>query len=219
MHTGHLIIEKADYEYRMRPTSGECSIFNFTAAFYDQMLEDFGLRRSYFFSNADILSVLLKSSPEIDYLHHQVMSKVANVSKLEMDTLVLSLVRHIAECISDKVLDSELPHLLRKNHIGTIERAKAYMNDRFMDDISLRELAAYCFVSPFHFSRIFKKFTSYSPHQYLLNLRLKHAEMLLRNTQKPVTDICFSSGFNSIDHFATMFKQKYRLSPSQLRKE
>lgn len=217
MHTGHIIVEKADYEYKMRPATGEFSIFNFTPVFYQQMLEDFNLRRSFFFSNASILSVLLNSSPEVDYLHHQIMKNTSAVGKLEMDILVLSLVQQITGCISDKVFDDELPRLLRKNHISTIEKAKQYMNDKFMEDISLRELASHCCVSPFHFSRIFKKFTSYSPHQYLLNLRLKHSEMLLRNTNSSVTEICFSSGFNSIDHFSAMFRQKFFLSPTQLR--
>lgn len=219
MHTGHIIVEKADYEYQMRPTTGECSIFNFTSAFYEQMLADYNLQKSFFFSNSNILSLLLNSSPEIDYLHHQIMSDASNVGKLEMDTLVLNLVQQIVGCISDRVLESELPQLLRKNHTGTIERAKDYMNKKFTEDISLRELAAYCYVSPFHFSRIFKKFTTYSPHQYLLNLRLKHAEMLLRNTEMPVADICFTSGFNSNDHFATIFRQKFSKSPSQFRKQ
>jgi len=219
MHTGHIIVEKADYEYQMRPTTGECSIFNFTTAFYEQMLADCNLQKSFYFSNSNILSLLLNSSPEIDYLHHQIMSDASTVGKLEMDTLVLSLVQQITGCISNNVLEVELPHLLRKNHIGTIERARDYMNKRFMEDISLRELATHCYVSPFHFSRIFKRFTSYSPHQYLLNVRLKHAEMLLRNTDMAVSDICFTSGFNSHDHFAAIFRQKFSQSPSQMRKK
>jgi len=44
------------------------------------------------------------------------------------------------------------------------------------------------FVSDFHFSRIFKKFTARSSHQYLLELRLQHALLLLRNTSLSVSD-------------------------------
>jgi AraC family transcriptional regulator len=218
MHTGHVIVEKANYEYRMRPTTGACTILNFTAAFYEQMVDDYALKKSFFFSNSNILSLLLNASPEIDYLHHQIMRESVRAGKLEMDTLVLSLVQQIAGAIVNKRLDEELPSSLRRNHLSTIERAKDFMNNRFMDDISLHSLADHCHISPFHFSRLFKKFTTYSPHQYLLNIRLKHAEMLLRNTSQPVMDICFSAGFNSMNHFATMVRQKYSVSPSQLRK-
>jgi transcriptional regulator GlxA family with amidase domain len=92
------------------------------------------------------------------------------------------------------------------------------MNENFFNDISLQELSSHCCVSPFHFSRVFKKFTAYSPHQYLLNIRLKHAEMMVRNTHQPLADVCFASGFNSIEHFATTFRQKFKVSPAAYRK-
>jgi len=219
MHTGHIVVEKADYEYRMRPATGECSIFNFTAGFYEQFISDYNLQQSFFFSNSSILSLLLNSSPEMDYLHYQVLKGVATAGKLEMDNMVLELVRQIVGCITDRTLETELPESLRKNHMRTVEMAKEYMNEHFASDISLKDLAAYCCISPFHFSRVFKKFTGYSPHQYLLNIRLKHAQLLVRNTSQPVSDVCFSSGFNSLDYFSTAFKQKYKMSPTRYRKE
>jgi AraC family transcriptional regulator len=106
---------------------------------------------------------------------------------------------------------------LKKNHLLTIERAKEYITQHFSDDISLQDIAAHCYVSPFHFSRIFKTFTSFAPHRFLLSIRLQHAEMLLRDTSLPVTDIAFSSGFNSIEHFSAAFRQQYKLSPALFR--
>jgi AraC family transcriptional regulator len=219
MHTGHMIVEKPDYEYRLRPAAGECSILNFTDAFYEQLVDDYGLKKTFFFSNESILSLLVKTSAEIDYLHYQILKQVGSAGKLEIDNLVLELVQQIVECITNKTLDVELPSSLRRNHMTTVENAKEYMNENFPADISLQDLAAHCCVSPFHFSRTFKKFTGYSPHQYLLNIRLKHAEMLVRNTSLPIADVCFSSGFNSIEYFATAFRQKFRMNPTQYRKE
>jgi AraC-like DNA-binding protein len=219
MHTGHMIVEKPDYEYRLRPAKGECSIFNFTDAFYEQMVNDCDLKKTFFFSNESILSLLVKTSPEIDYLHFQILKKIGSAGKLEIDNLVLVLVQQIVERITNKTLDAELSPSLRRNHMATIEKAKEYMNENFVTDISLQDLAAHCCVSPFHFSRTFKKFTDYSPHQYLLNIRLKHAEMLVRNTSQPIADACFSSGFNSIEYFATAFRQKFGMNPTQYRKE
>jgi AraC family transcriptional regulator len=42
-----------------------------------------------------------------------------------------------------------------------------------------------------------------SPHQYLLGIRLQHAKILLTTSAKPVGDIAFECGFNSLEHFAT----------------
>ena len=58
-----------------------------------------------------------------------------------------------------------------------------------------------------------------SPHQYLAEVRLNHARVLLTATDEPVTDIAFSCGYNSIEHFATAYRQKYNVNPSRYRKE
>jgi AraC-like DNA-binding protein len=217
MYTGHVVVEKSDYQYRLRPSGGECSIFNFTNGFYDRFVEDYNLKHSFFFANPNLLSILVSTSPDIDYLHYRLMTNAYQAGKLEMDNLVLEMLQQIVERITDNNLDVEVPLSLRKIHMTTIENAKEYMNAHFHNDISLHELSDHCCVSPFHFSRIFKKFTSYSPYQYLMNIRLKHAEMLVRNTRMPITDICFSSGFNSSGHFATAFKDKYKMNPTQYR--
>jgi AraC-like DNA-binding protein len=46
---------------------------------------------------------------------------------------------------------------------------------------------------------------------------LKQAELLLRNTARPVADVAFSSGFNSVEHFTAAFKQKYKCPPAAWR--
>jgi len=56
-----------------------------------------------------------------------------------------------------------------------------------------------------------------SPHQYLLSIRLQHAKTLITTSEKPVGDIAFECGFNSLEHFATAYKQQFKLSPTQYR--
>lgn len=218
MHSGHIIIDKANYEYKLRPSVGECSIFNFTEEFYLQLIDDLNLKNTFFFSNENILSLLLQSNPETEYLHYKIVKGAGHSGKLEMDNLVLEFVNIILTAVSNISIEDELNAWLNVNRLGTIEMAKEYINENFTSDISLKQIATYCCISPFHFSRIFRTFTSYTPHQYLQNIRLKHAEMLLKNTSKPICDISFEAGFNSIEYFATAFKQKYKLNPSKYRK-
>jgi AraC family transcriptional regulator len=218
MHTGHIVIEKANYEYSLRPATGECSIFNFTDEFYRQIIDDMNLKYTFFFSNPNMLSLLLKTSTESEYLHYQILKKAFGGAKMEIDNLVLELLKQIVFTITNSKPDEEVEVTLKTHHLSTMERAKAYMNEKFATDISLQEISTYSHVSPFHFSRIFKKFTSFSPYQYLLNVRLKHAELLLKNTPLLISEISFSSGFNSAEHFTTAFKQRYGVNPTQYRK-
>ncbi|MBC8151597.1 MAG: helix-turn-helix transcriptional regulator, partial [Bacteroidetes bacterium] len=218
MHTGHVVVEKADYQYRLYPATGQCSIVNFSPTFYELLTAEYDLKNSFFFGNANLLSLLLTSSPTIDYLHYQIVSSTQTAAKLTIDNLVLELVQHILRLIENNVFANEVAPSLQKNHLTTVEKAKEYMQAHFSEDISLLELSNRCCVSPFHLCRIIKQFTAYSPHQYLMTLRLMHAERLLRNTSVPIVDVCFSSGFNSIEYFATVFKQHYNRNPTQYRK-
>lgn len=217
MRSGHVLFDKPDYQFRFLPALGACTIFNFSDDFYRRFLEDLNLKRTFFFSNPQLLSIKLLSTPETEYLHYQLLKKAFRTGKLEMDNLVLELLHQIVHLITDGSKGLKLDTILETKHLSTIEMAKDYLYKNFASDISLQEISGHCLVSPFHFSRIFKKFTAFSPHQYLQRIRLKHGALLLKNSVLPVSEIAYSSGFNSLEYFATAFRQLYNQSPSQYR--
>jgi AraC-like DNA-binding protein len=98
-----------------------------------------------------------------------------------------------------------------------IAQAIAYIESHFNHEIHLRELARYVSLSPFHFSRIFRKYTGYSPYEYIINFRINYAKKLLRNTALSIKEISVASGFNSDTHFITTFKKHTNLTPKQFR--
>lgn len=221
-YTGCVLVSKPGYEHTVthtHPIPDECTIVEFKNNFYEELLEQHGHLR--FFKDNDIHTTLIKTKTETEFLHFQIMQMVLakKASKLELDQRVMDLVEKVLANISDYTPPAPLPSRLKKNHLQTIERAKQFIRDHYTKDISLDELAKHCHVSPFHFSRLFKTFTSYSPHQFLLSIRLHHAELLLKNSQLPVADIGFSSGFNSVEHFTTAFRQQYQFAPSRFRNE
>jgi AraC family transcriptional regulator len=221
-HTGRILVTKPGFEHTVTHTHtvpDECSIFDFKKEFYEELTSRYSKGSINFFRNNDLHSTLLISSIETEYLHHRIISRCLQkkTTRLETDSLIMELVHQVIRTITGVNTIERVKDTLKKNHLGTIEKAKDYLTNNFTEDISLKEIAGHCYVSPFHFSRIFKTFTSYSPHQYLLNLRLKHAELLLKTTVLPVTDVCFSSGFNSLEYFSAAFSQKYKLAPSRFR--
>jgi len=218
-YNGCVLITKPGYERtvtHMHSIPDECTIFEFKNSFYRQILEQYG--QLNFFTSNDIHSTLVRTNPELELLHFELMNCALYKSgRLKIDSLVIELLERIIPNISDYQSNDGINEQLKKNHLVTIERAKEYITQNFTRDISLMEIASYSYVSSFHFSRIFKKFTSYSPHQFLLQLRLKNAELFLRNTSLPVSDIGFSSGFNSLEYFTTAFRKKYGCPPSIFR--
>lgn len=221
-YTGTVLITKPGYERtvtHVHTVPDECTILEFKTDFYKGLLEQYGGLK--FLCDNDLHSTLIRTTAETEFLHAYILRTIYSkaASKLEIDSSVLEIIERVLASNPDYRPNTEINSRLKKNHLNTIERAKEYLTNHFTSDISLIELAEYCYVSPFHFSRIFKAFTACSPHQFLLTLRLKNAELLLRNTVAPVTDIAFSSGFSSIEHFTASFKKKYLLSPSKFRNQ
>ena len=220
-YNGCVLITKPYYERTVTHTHtipDECTIFDFKLSFYEEIIEQYG--RVKFLLDNDLHSTLLKTKPEVEFLHFLIARSIlGKADKLNIDNLVMELVETVLNNLTDYEPDYRITARLKNNHLITIEKAKEYFTQNYTNDISLMEIASHCCASPFHFSRIFKTFTSYSPHQFLLNIRLKNSEMLLRNTALPVADVAFSSGFNSIEHFTSAFRNKYKYPPAKFRAE
>lgn len=92
-----------------------------------------------------------------------------------------------------------------------------YIRANFKSKLSLNELAANACMSPYYFSRVFKKETGYSPYEYITMIRLNHAKNLLKTTNLLVKEIAFETGFNSESNFVTCFKDHVNLTPSEFR--
>ncbi|MBL7500795.1 helix-turn-helix transcriptional regulator [Frankia sp. CNm7] len=92
-------------------------------------------------------------------------------------------------------------------------RAKDLADGRYFEPLTVAELARAAGLSPAHFSREFRRAFGESPHRYLLTRRLERAAALLRNTDRPVTEICFSVGLTSLGSFTTSFRRVYGVTP------
>ena len=105
---------------------------------------------------------------------------------------------------------SGLPkHVLRR----VIERMRC-----FSRDLSLQALANESGYSRVHFVRMFRAATGYSPHNYLLNLKLERARELLRNPSISLIDIALDCGFSSHSHMSRIFHKFVGLTPSAYRR-
>jgi AraC family transcriptional regulator of adaptative response / DNA-3-methyladenine glycosylase II len=86
-------------------------------------------------------------------------------------------------------------------------------------DIALPEVAARLGVTDRHLRRIFVAEHGVAPVDYLTTQRLLQAKQLLTDTELPVTQVALASGFASLRRFNAAFAERYRLSPSALRRE
>ena len=225
LHVGRLLISKPGYEHitghidnQPDTTTG----FEFTPGFFRIMQDQYAALAGWFLKNNDIHSLMLRSNAELDYLHHRILKVLEQkqASSLQVDEMVMDLLEKVMQVLCGNTQEVlSIAGSLKQFHLGTIENAKEYILQHFNEDISLQQLAQHCYVSPFHFSRIFKSIMNMSPHQYLAEVRLNHAKILLTTTTEPISDIAFACGYNSIEHFATAYRQKFKINPSRYRKE
>jgi transcriptional regulator GlxA family with amidase domain len=104
------------------------------------------------------------------------------------------------------------PRLLRR-----LLRAKDRMDAASEEEWPVARLASVSGVSEAHFARCFKEAFGAPPHRYLLTRRIERAKALLRDTDLPVTDIAFQTGWNSLGTFGRVFRDVTGESPSSLR--
>ena len=99
------------------------------------------------------------------------------------------------------------------------QRAAFSMDSGEFDQSSLRSLADKLGASDRHLRRVFNEHFGVSPVAYAQTHRMLLAKQLLTDTRLEVTEIAFASGFRSLRRFNALFQGRYRLTPSQLRRE
>jgi transcriptional regulator GlxA family with amidase domain len=104
------------------------------------------------------------------------------------------------------------PELLRR-----LLRAKDRMDAASDEEWPVRRLASVSGVSQAHFARSFRDAFGVPPHRYLLTRRIERAKALLRDTDLPVTEIAFQTGWGSLGTFGRTFRDVTGESPGELR--
>lgn len=107
---------------------------------------------------------------------------------------------------------SQSPELLRR-----LLRAKDRMDGAPHEEWPVRRLAQVSAVSVAHFAREYKRAFGLPPHRYLLSRRIERATALLRDTDLPITQIAFQTGWSSVGTFGRIFRDITGESPGEFR--
>jgi transcriptional regulator GlxA family with amidase domain len=107
---------------------------------------------------------------------------------------------------------SQDPELLRR-----LLRAKDRMDAASHEEWPVERLASVSGASEAHFARSFKEAFGVPPHRYLLTRRIERATALLRETDLPITEIAFQTGWNSLGTFGRTFRDVTGENPGAVR--
>lgn len=98
-------------------------------------------------------------------------------------------------------------------------KIKNYIEDHHADELRLPMLSQMVGMTASAFSRFFKQRTGKTLNEYIVDVRLGHAARLLVDTTNTVSEICYSTGFNTLANFNRLFRKRKGCSPTEFREK
>ncbi|MCA9881612.1 MAG: AraC family transcriptional regulator [Anaerolineae bacterium] len=105
-----------------------------------------------------------------------------------------------------------LPHYQAAHR--AVNKIREYIDAYYANKIALADLSQLAHISPYHLTRLFQRQMGVSPHKYLENIRIKHAENLL-DAGMALVDVAYATGFSSQSHFTRTFKRFLGTTPGE----
>ena len=158
-------------------------------------------------------------------LHDPLVSQIALTIANEIDhgardniladalstALAVRIVRHYVDLSAIKLAPSS--GLSRER----LQRVRDYIEAHLDDRLSLTELAGVACLSPYHFSRSFKRALGVGPQRYVMQRRLERAKTLMRRTNQPLAWIAQEAGFSDQSHLTSVFRRETGVTPGRFR--
>jgi AraC family transcriptional regulator len=168
----------------------------------------------------ELIDTLGVFDPQVETIALSLLSELRSEGlggKLYVESLATILGIHLLRQHSS----SSVPQPSRSRAVGldrtTFRRVSTYIEEHLAEDLSLSEIAAVAYLSPYHFARLFKESVGFPPHQYVIGRRIERAKLLLSTTNWSLTTIAHSVGFAHESHLALHFKRVTGLLPSSYR--
>ncbi|TVY01362.1 AraC family transcriptional regulator [Cohnella terricola] len=130
--------------------------------------------------------------------------------KLYSDSLAHMFIIHLLQHYSSVIPQHASAKALANQEIYQVVQ---YMREHLEEDIQLSDLASRASMSQSHFIRVFKQQTGYTPHHFLIRLRIERSKFLIRSGKVGLKEIAAQVGFADQGHFTRVFKREIGLTP------
>lgn len=159
-----------------------------------------------------------RSDPVLAGFAHVLLASLDNDTSLLpafADTVSMGIALHLIENYAGvKEASRNLPALSRREMRVVIEA----VNSSLDADWSVARLAALLDLSPFHFSRAFKRSFGTTPHAYVTAQRMERAASLIKSSGLSLADVAAETGYASPAHFSQSFRRHWGVTPMAYRK-
>ncbi|TLS53887.1 helix-turn-helix domain-containing protein [Paenibacillus antri] len=196
-----------------------CCMFDISVLFGADIDNDFG--RATFYHNIDQPSYVDLNDMQLDNMTRIFKQMLAeyrgnafaknNFVRCKLIEALILYMRMYRQSEHETLSDNRI----RSNKM--IWEVIQFLNTRYMDDISLEDLARKYGSSVSTISTLIKEALGTTLLQYLHTLRIRRAEGLLSNTTMSIMDVAIETGFQSFRTFSRVFKRIHGVSPREFR--
>jgi AraC-like DNA-binding protein len=130
----------------------------------------------------------------------------------------MTILYELSKCDGARTLaTSSYARVEEESDSRRVRKVKKFINENYMNDIRLAEMADIAGMSPSAFSRFFKLHTGRNLTDYIIDMRLGYASRMLVDSTHSIAEIGYGCGFNNLSNFNRIFRKKKGCSPSEFR--
>lgn len=145
----------------------------------------------------------------IDEISTRYARRIENASMEEQPAIIGSMVREYCAYVRKYSL---------KEYSPLVQKIINYINLNLSSELSLKSLAAMCYISPSYLSNLFKRETGTTLIDYINTQRVQRAAHLLATTKLSVASVAERVGILDVNYFAKLFKKALGQTPTQYRR-
>ncbi|NWK54840.1 helix-turn-helix transcriptional regulator [Verrucomicrobiaceae bacterium N1E253] len=136
---------------------------------------------------------------------------------LERLVRFFQIMKTLCDAPAESISSSE-PQAISKSHSAMMKKAVQYIvENATQEEMTIQRVLSYVGMSRATFSRHFQRAVGQNYTQFVHSIRLVTARNMLINTDDPITQIAYASGFSNISHFNRLFKERWSMTPRALR--
>jgi AraC family transcriptional regulator len=203
------------FEVSYAEADGKIASFEIHPAFLAEVVKRAGISPA---NLADVPPARFVINRRVDLLCSLLMQETENrgpLGSLYFQNLATALVIAVTS-----QTDVQLPYAgnIYVQH-RQIQRAVSYIETHFHSKLTIQQLARISNLSLFHFTRLFSRVIGLTPHEYIVNCRIRLAERLLRlhKTECSIADVAAESGFADQAHLSRQFRRVFGETPNVYR--
>lgn len=154
-------------------------------------------------------------------LQEKIFNEIVGTTSLQNEQVIITFLEILSllrQAQKSYINSEQYSLILNKNEGGRLNEVLDYTFKNFNEEITIEQIAKVAFLSRSQFSYFFKLHTGKTYIQFLNELRIENACILLKNNNSIIEQICYESGFKNVSHFVRYFKKVKGMTPSTYRK-